>query len=477
MLLEEELIWTVGGFTSGFKDNVLYQPGGLILQSVSNGYPVMAVEINYRLGGKKMLFVFPIHTKLTSVFGFAQSAALRQAGSENAALRDQRLALDWVSENIAAFGGDPSRITIHGQSSGGLAVGMQIMAFGATRSYPFQQAICESQALEPGITGNFTREAMAAVWKATGCNNTGIDSEATVECLRKLPMQELLKAQLDTASSANVGDIWLPVVDGVGGFLPAAPSTLIAEHRFGNISTMMGWCDDDALLFTPPSIKTPNDTYTFISQYLPEMTETHVRELLSLYPPSDFTASHDPNGRVELAAEVYRCGRIFRDILFTCQPLLYGKALREAGNEVYFYDQNQTMFSPILEHFGLYDEGVVHTSELLYVFGNLSKFDIPGLPYNPSAEDFLLRDQESRSWATFAALGHPSLEGHNTLPGWLPAEFSDDNYGVYVIGGPKKGCSGTSGSNSWARKAITEEKLKVRCGFLNSPDIVREIRY
>lgn len=56
--------------------------------------------MNYRLG----------------IFGFAKSAALSH---HNAAMRDQRLALEWVKDNVAAFGGDPDNITIHGQSSGG----------------------------------------------------------------------------------------------------------------------------------------------------------------------------------------------------------------------------------------------------------------------------------------------------------------------------------------------------------------------
>jgi carboxylesterase type B len=74
----------------------------LIVESVNNGLPVIHVSFNYRLG----------------IFGFAKSAAL---SSQNAALRDQRMALDWVKENIAAFGGDPDNVTIHGQSSGGMS--------------------------------------------------------------------------------------------------------------------------------------------------------------------------------------------------------------------------------------------------------------------------------------------------------------------------------------------------------------------
>lgn len=53
------------------------------------------------------------------VFGFAQSDALQSEGSENAGLRDQRLALEWVRDNIEYFGGDPEKVTVFGQSSGG----------------------------------------------------------------------------------------------------------------------------------------------------------------------------------------------------------------------------------------------------------------------------------------------------------------------------------------------------------------------
>ena len=110
-----------------------------------------------------------------------------------------------------------------------------------------------------------------------------------------------------------------------GDFLPAAPSTLMAEGRFAqNMTTMIGWADNDAVLFTPTDNTTPQDTYTFLRKYLPAFTEAHLEELLSLYPSSDFSSTYFANGRVKLHAEVYRAGRIFRDILFTCQPIYIG---------------------------------------------------------------------------------------------------------------------------------------------------------
>jgi carboxylesterase type B len=130
----------------------------------------------------------PTLTQL-QVFGFAQTDALKQQVSENAGVRDQRLAIEWVKENIEAFGGDPDRITIHGQSSGGLAIGIQMVAYGNSKPYPMTQAIGQSQILEPDITGNVTRHATARVWRKTSCTKYSFDSVENAACLRQQPME------------------------------------------------------------------------------------------------------------------------------------------------------------------------------------------------------------------------------------------------------------------------------------------------
>lgn len=96
-------------------------------------------------------------------------------------------------------------------------MGMQTVAFGGKKPAPFNQIIAQSQVLEGGITGNFTQDAWKRLTNATTCNTTDVQSTSTVKCLRVLSMADLLQAQLDTYSSgpaANIGDEWLPVVDG-----------------------------------------------------------------------------------------------------------------------------------------------------------------------------------------------------------------------------------------------------------------------
>lgn len=404
------------------------------------------------------------------MFGFAQNEALKAEGSENIGLRDQRAGIEWTRDNIAHFGGDPNRITIGGQSSGGLAIGMQIMAYGGSRPVPFQQGSCESQALEPGITGDFTQKAMANVAAATGCNDTDLQSAATIECLRGLSMKQLNGAQIRThhdGPSANVGDEWLPVVD--GDFLPDAPSTLIAEGRFANVTTMIGWCEADGTFFVgKPTSET--DVYDFFRGYLPGFTTANVHKLLSLYPISDFHA----NKAAGLSAYVYQAGRILRDILFTCQPIHYGEHIAKMGNEVYLWDQNQTMLDEILVYLGSPGYGAIHTSNFAYQFGNLSRYNVDDWPYHPNASDFALRDSQSSSWASFINFGKPSVPGYGTLKGWKPA-FENGETELYVIGGPNEGFSAEDGPDS--EPAVVAQKLRERCAFINSPEIIKQLDY
>jgi carboxylesterase type B len=286
-------------------------------------------------------------------------------------------------------------------------------------------------------------------------------------------METLLNASLATYKSDishNIGDVWLPAVD--GDFLPAAPSRLIKEGRFANVTTMIGWCQNDVTFFTDTTIKTSADTYKFISSYIPTMTSENVDKLLALYPVSDFPADPPAN----LSSEFYRAARIFRDILMTCQPIWYGENIAQWGNEVYLYDWNQTILDPIIEY--LYNEtglGPVHTSEFAYVFGNLSHYNTSGYPFHPTAVDYKLKVRGSRSWSTFASVGRPGLKGHDTFTRFGPAFPEGNETYIFVVGGPDEGMYAIDGPNS--KPDISAQKLRERCGFINSPEIIEQLKY
>lgn len=361
--------------------------------------------------------------------------------------------------------------------STGLAVGLHILAYGGEKPVPFQQGICESQALEPGIAGTFTRDAMKALVDAVGCNTEDLQSPATIACLRQLDTQTLLNASIATYQSDiahNIGDIWLPAID--GDFLPAAPSQLVREHRFAkDVTTMMGWCEDDLTFFTDASIQTAEDTRNFISMYAGGVTKANIDTLLDLYPVSDFAAGPGSDPDKTLSAEFYRAARIFRDILMVCEPLWYGEHLAEAGSKVYFYDWNQTMLEPILESLtGVSGYGPIHTSEFAYIFGNLSHYDANGYPFHPTEADYKLRDRGSRSWTTFASTGKPGLCVKDTFEGFKPAFRGGDNDpGLFVVGGPHEGFSQVDGPGS--HEQVRRQRLRERCAFINSPEMIEQL--
>ncbi len=129
-------VWIYGGgFTAGGSADSRYNTSYLVKNSVEMGSPIIAVSINYRLGG----------------WGFLASSEVQDGGASNIGLFDQRLALRWISENINAFGGDPDKITISGESAGGFSVGYHLVGFDGKHDRLFRGAIMQSgTALGPG---------------------------------------------------------------------------------------------------------------------------------------------------------------------------------------------------------------------------------------------------------------------------------------------------------------------------------------
>ncbi|KAK7471237.1 hypothetical protein VKT23_002645 [Stygiomarasmius scandens] len=458
------MVWIYGGgLFNGHINERTNEPEGLILQSVANGLPVVFVAMNYRL----------------NIFGFALSDTLRENNDLNVGLKDQRLALEWVQENIHFFGGDPDRVTIFGQSSGALSVTLQILAYGGARGAPFHGAIMESTALEPTSTSNLTVDSFNAVANLTGCDSFGNpQGPETLSCLRQLPMETLLNitiAQHDSTSDQNDGDTYLPTVD--GDFLPLASSELTRRGMFVPMPVMIGWTKDDATLFTPSD----RSTHEFLDVFYPDLNETTVARLLDLYPVTDFA----PNLAANLSAEFYRSAQIFRDILFTCPSFLFGHAMAEKfvhsyGNSVppvFLYEFNQTIYVSFLESIDLPGLGVIHTSDLPYVYANIETYNVTGT-IHATPSDFALVEQVSRTWSTFVNTGAPSLSGKNTLQGWEGSYQSGASMldaSLYIIGGSSSGMSTLEGEGS--KQAVAVQKLKERCEFLNRDDIIEQLKY
>ena len=134
------------GFNAGGSADPRYNTSYMVRDSVSVGKPTITVSINYRLGA----------------LGFLASKELAAQGGSNAGLFDQRLALRWVQENIAAFSGDPTQVTIWGESAGAWSVAYHLIGFDGNNDGLFRAGIMQSGSIT-GYTRKSLRQSSATL--------------------------------------------------------------------------------------------------------------------------------------------------------------------------------------------------------------------------------------------------------------------------------------------------------------------------
>lgn len=228
------LVWIYGGgYTAGEKTGFgQYNPSGLIKASqVSGSDGVVFVSINYRLGA----------------FGFLSGPTLQSDGTANAALYDQRLALQWIQHNIHLFGGDAKRVTVMGESAGGGSIMHQITAFGGLKGQaPFQQAVMQSPGFQL-VPGSFQQQQVFDAFLK-------LLNVSTISEARQLPSSALIAANLAQVGLQSAYGLFTygPVVDGL--FTPALPGKLLLQGSYDkDLKIMVGHNADEGLLFTSPA--------------------------------------------------------------------------------------------------------------------------------------------------------------------------------------------------------------------------------
>ena len=187
---------------------------------------VIVVNFNYRLG----------------IFGFADMNGLAPG---NLGLHDQRLALKWIQDHIADFGGDPKQVTIIGLSAGSMSVAAQIIST-ADKSELFQAAVLDagvaaSHGFLEASESSFSRVKKVA--EAVGCSSDGI-----LECLRKVPVSRLISESHEQSGTSGLKN-FVPTSDGV--FLPKDAQDYIAKNPadLRKVRTIVGYSRDEGSLF------------------------------------------------------------------------------------------------------------------------------------------------------------------------------------------------------------------------------------
>lgn len=378
--------------------------------------------------------------------------------SLNVGMRDQRAGFQWVKDNIAAFGGDPERITAFGLSSGGTFSSLNLMTFGGEQGVPFTQAWAMSG--PPGtalnVTSNATETHTRAVAELLDCPHTS--DEETLQCLRDTPMEKLLEIAVgySTENHPPMGLFtFTPSID--SDFLPDRQSKLYKAGKFvKGVPFVFGWAHDDGAnnAGPAPAFQGEDDMRVPIKNFAHVLADEDYERLFSLYPAADFEqdvrnyearkGESDPT----VPVHYFRVSRIMRDLLFTCSSIEFGSEISRQSKElnsnfagVRLYDLNQSMMTPMFRGAGMPWLGVVHGSDLDYLYNNL-------FPKNQMAEDDReLSEHLQASFINFAYSGDPNLGttgGASLWPEAFPvpdAKGQDEPAGsskinLQVIGGP-----------------------------------------
>ncbi|KAG0161660.1 hypothetical protein PDIDSM_1174 [Penicillium digitatum] len=292
------LVWIFGGgYVEGDKSNT--DPTGLIQRSrLGNKDGIVYVALNYRLGA----------------FGWLGGDSITANGTANAALHDQRFALDWVYKNIHLFGGDPTRVTVMGESAGAGSILHQITAYGA------------SDLAEPGwvpIIGEQQQEDTLQQFLE-------ILNVSTVAEARKLPSDKLIAANAyQVATKSEWGQFtYGPVVD--GNFVPALPGKLLLRGDFDhNLNIMVGHNSNEGLDFTSPDSVNTHGLEIQMKTLSPN-TPANVSDFVLnvLYPPVY-------NGSYGYTNSVARTALVIADLVFQCNTDYINRAFY---NETYAYE-------------------------------------------------------------------------------------------------------------------------------------------
>ena len=364
--LKPVMVWLHGGgFDSGTS---AWNPGMCLAQK-----DVVVVSVNHRL----------------NILGFLDLSAVspKYKESGNVGMLDVVQALEWVRDNIARFGGDPSNVTIFGESGGGGKVGT-LMCMPKAKGL-FHKAIIMSGTILNVNNHEMTQQLGKAVLKELGI------SEQDVDKIKDIPYQQLYDAG-QRAMAASIGTR-KPGTPMMWGFGPTPDGETLLQQPFqpsfpefsAQIPVMIGTTFNELQRLQYDQPMTKEQAREQLQKTFGDETDAYIRAFAKAYP--DYT----PQDLVSI------------DWLFRPKTLITADAL-SILNSKFLYMYFFAWRSPV-------NKGSVHGHELKFCFNTLhhSPNELP----QPTAEDLKLADVMSSAWAQFAHNGNPNIDA---LPAWQP---------------------------------------------------------
>lgn len=336
--------------------------------------------------------IVSVYYRLSSL-GFLAIPEFRDSthGDLNAGFLDQIQALRWVKQNIARFGGDPSRVTINGESAGGASVELHLVA--RTREDLFSGAIAQSVYRTPLATPEQRIPLFQYYAAKAGCEEGGVVARQ-LECLRKASVSALARAQ-DTARppsfTASGYNLFQPVVDGK--VLVDFPTRLISEGKFKRVPLIIGATTNETL-------SGGDDVGAALRRFFPSIADKDIAELHAAYPAESF------------ASESLRFQVITGDSELKCANTILGTAYAKAGQKTWVYRYNQrnpTNPSP----------SVTHAAENWMMFlGSNTGINGTGSFSPMSTIETAFASELIAYWLSFVRRGNPNTFRLSGSPAW-----------------------------------------------------------
>ena len=401
-------VWTTA--TAGDKRPVMvWIPGGGFVGGSAAGEIYDGAEF-----AKKGVVLVSINYRVWK-FGFLASPDLSKESdhhvSGNYGLLDQIAALQWVKQNIAAFGGDPGNVTIFGQSAGSSSTTF-LMASPLAKGL-FQRAIGESGgAFAAPVAGSPLGRTLQTLPEAEA---SGTKLMAALKVTSLAEMRQKTPWEILAIPSSNRFESSVPINDGY--VMPGTTDQIFAEHRQNDVPLLLGSTADEGSNF--PVIRT-----------LPAFRED-ARKTFGPFADA-FLGVYEANDDAQAAAV---SAAATRDRLLAWPTLQWARAQAHTGHSkvFYYYFAHHPPAPPeerFVENLGK-ELGAYHGAELPYVFGN---FVPPEWPW--TGTDRELAQTVSQYWVNFAMRGDPNAPGLPQWPAFDPNASSVLNIDKTITPGP-----------------------------------------